>query len=403
MGEELTDKATFTDGEKGTQRLSERVVDAFTHGNIDLKDNRPNRQSGLAQPETDAEINAVRRRINSIVGESKLPVEGETSYAIYGGKLSTDPEGKIVYDMRLRHVQHDLDRAGDRFLRSVEDHQMKRPLKTFLRNPIKFFKYVPTMMPFILTKPKAMRYRGEKQAILNNVHRLGLDDYYGPHSWGVEFKKPELLRKGMPLQDIMRNDHLKREGIEKIDRFDALGQAGDLLNRTHAEHGAVGEFNAFAVIFEDFEDGKVANPVLYLPTIVYNEEKNFGEVMKKATDLLDFMVSAGAEEARRRGADTDIKRAIVSAISRYDDEKVIKMTSSLAKRGRLTLPGDEDVAEDLTATGKAARKVFSQHNVQRLNIKPENSADIRKLVIEICEDRIREIENENRGKNEDQE
>jgi hypothetical protein len=242
-----------------------------------------------------------------------------------------------------------------------------------------------------------MRYRGEKFEILDNVHRLGLDDYYGAHKWGIEYRKPEVLKGSYPLQDILRSYELSGRGLDQIDRFDAIQKTGKLLADTHREYGAVGEFNAYAVLFKGVRDGKAVEPYLNLPTIIYNKEKQLGEKMKRATDLLDLVVSVGSEEWHRDKNLANVKKAMYYGVTPYDDEDVIKMTISLIKRGRLTLPGDEKVAADLTHTARIARKVFSLHNQQRLGIKSEASRPIRDLALEVVEAKLRAIQVQKRN------
>jgi hypothetical protein len=303
----------------------------------------------------------------------------------------------MVYDSR--GLWSKIDRFGDGVLRTFEEHHVKQPGKMLMDHPKDFLKSLP-----FVAEPK--RSRGTDQEILENVHRLGLDDYYGPHPWGIEIKKPDLFKKGIALQDIYRQDLIGSDLLNKIDRFGAIAEASQLLNNTHAKYGAVGEFNIYAVLFADHEEDKVTDPVLMLPTIIYNhdkplegKEKEAAEISDKATDLLDFLVSIGSEEWRRIEKEENfknMKKALKLALDNYQDSKVIALAESFAKRGRLSLPGDENIVnkkdldnkDEFSSTAKASRTIFSAHAVQRFNISKDASAQIRKLVIEACVERL---------------
>ncbi|MDO8638315.1 MAG: hypothetical protein Q7R43_01975 [Candidatus Daviesbacteria bacterium] len=303
-------------------------------------------------------LDHVRDLINSVVNEAKLPTQEalgyESTVGIYGGKLVTDPEGKMVYD--TRGVASKIDQKGDAVLRTYDEHTVKNPSELLKKHPKWFLKFI---------FPGSKRYRGIKEEIAENAKRLGLEEYYGLHPWGIEIKKPEIFKSGRTLQDIYRADLINSTELSDIDRFTALAEAAKYIRNIHDQYGAIGEIVASDIIFRGEEGNKLARPILNIPDLVYNPKKITSETEKKATDVLDFLMEIGFEEFRRSKDWEETKKALKTIVENYGDEKVIQATKSLAKRGRLTLT--------------------SQHNQARLGVDKELTGELRKIVIEICE------------------
>ncbi|GEM_PF-1011299 len=327
-------------------------------------------------------VNKIRQFINSKVEESKLPTkEGlgfESTMGIYGGKLVKDDDGRLVYD--TRGFWSKIDQWGDRILRSFDEHHAKNPGAMFMRRPIEFLK----LLPFIVD---SKRYRGSPEQTAENISRLGLDEYYGIHPWGIEIKKPEVFSNSIGLQDIFRQDQINHPAVNNIDRFDALGRAADYMKNLHKTSGGIAEGNAYNFMFTETDGAVVDKPILMIPTEIYNPEKNISEIEQRATDLLDFLASTSIEEYRRSKDWENVKRVLQTALERYDDVNVAKMVASYVRRGRLTLPGDTEGLEfENSPTFRASRHVFAAHNTQRLSVKnPEVSAQIRNEIIDSCD------------------
>ena len=188
-----------------------------------------------------------------------------------------------------------IDKWGDAILRTYDDHLVKDLSGMLKRHPKLFFKFLA---------PGTKRYRGDKEEIFNNIKRLGLEDLYGLHDNGIEIKDQDLYRKGLPLQDLYRSDLIDGPGIGDFNRFQALESSSQYLKEVHNNHGGIGEALVGDIIFKKHEAGMVSEPKLNLPDIVFNEEKNISEKEKKATDILDFISSVGAEEFRVSDADS---------------------------------------------------------------------------------------------------
>lgn len=101
------------------------------------------------------------------------------------------------------------------------------------------------------------------------------------HEKGIEIKDTELYTKGLLLQDIYRADLIDSEEVKGFDRFQTLQQAGIYLRNMHDKAGGIGEVLASDIIFKEHENGQVAEPVLNMPDIVYNKEKNIGKKEKR--------------------------------------------------------------------------------------------------------------------------
>ena len=327
-------------------------------------------------------VNNVRKLINSKVAESRLPTEEGLGYkstmGIYGGKLIKDEEGRLVYD--TRGLWSKIDKWGDRLLRSFDEHHAKQPGKLAARHPLRFIK----MLPLIVD---SKRYRGTPEQTMENVKRFGLEDFYGPHPWGTEIKDPEAFSRLIGLQDIFRQDLINSEAISDIDRFDALGKAADYMKHLHETAGGIAEGNMYNFLFrEKGEDHAVSNPLVIIPSEIYNPEKNISEIEKKATDFLDFLASAGTEEYRRSKDWTSVQSAMDISLKHYGDAKVIEMVISYIKRGRLTLPNDiSSLGFKNSATFRTIRPALAAHNTQRLSVDPDITAQLRNEIINRCQ------------------
>lgn len=332
-------------------------------------------------------LGAVRERVNKIMNESRLPNENyQSTVGVYGGRMKYDEQGKMIYDMK--GLVSRIDQAGDIFLRNYDEHVMKEPWKLLRRHPELFFK-------MLLPGPK--RYRGRPNEIMENVEALGLAEYYGKHENGIEIKKPELYTQGIALQDIYRADLIDDERLKSIDRSEALRRSGAYLADVHQKAG-VGEVLVSDIIFLPEGEDHLKTPVLNLPDIVYNKEKEVPLKEKRATDLLDFLASIGMEEARlSEGDEAKIISAMETLLTDYNDYDTLMLTVSFVKRGRLVLAGDKknenlDYPED-SFTQKNS-PLFSQHNVARMGNKNQDwDVLIKKSVLQALENKIKQLKN----------
>lgn len=311
-------------------------------------------------------IDLIRTGIQKTVGESRMPTEEyESTMIVYGGRLVTVPEGRMVWDRR--GVKSKSDTWGDYILRTYDEHVVKKPFQLLSSHPKLF-------LQFLYPGPK--RYRGSNQEIVANVQRLGLEEYYGPHPLGIEIKKPELFTKGIPFQDIYREDLVNSERLSGIDRFQALTEVAKYMRHIHDNFGAIGEGVPYRFIFQKQQGNQVSDPVLFIPDIIYNPDKKFGREDQKATDVLEFLISTALEELRRTQDLKDlsmVKKALDVAINAYGDKRVIEFASSFAKRGRPSLEG-----------------LASQHNRAHLGFAPGTQDILRQSVIEACQKYIRQ-------------
>lgn len=312
--------------------------------------------------ESEGGINPVdlgRQGIQSLVAESRMPTEYPSTMALYGGKVVTDTEGRMVFD--TRGFRSRIDRKGDAILRTYDEHTVKDPLKLLKRHP-------GWLKRFLFT-PGAKRFRGNTDEVTSNIKRLGLSDYYGPHPWGIEIKKPEVFTKGVPFQDIYRSDLINSERLNSIDRFQALAEVAKYMRVIHDQHGAIGEGVPYRFIFQKQEGNQVLDPVLFIPDIIYNPEKKFGREDQKATDVLELLLSTAIEEFRRSKDLNLVRQAIKVAAESYGDPKVIKVAQSFLKRGRPKLEG----------------VFFSQHNRAHLGFDPKTAPALKQVLIESLE------------------
>ncbi len=323
-------------------------------------------------------IDTIRSKVQEKVMESRLPTKESLGYestvGVYGGKINYDKENRMVYDMR--GFVSKIDQIGDAVLRTYDEHTIKDPVEVLRRHPKWFFRFLA---------PGTKRYRGSKEEIAGNIKRLGLEDEYGLHDWGIEIKNQEIYSSGTPLQDIYRSDVIGDESLKKIDRFKALEMSAKYIKEIHNNHGAVGEVLPSDIIFRTKEEDDVANPVLNIPDIVFNEEKQTSEVDKKTTDLLDFLVTVILEELRRSKDWNEAKKAVRTILDSYEDKKIISLAVSFVKRGRLTMLGDEDKI-GLSKTATVLRPIVSAHNKARLGFDKDTTGNLRDLIVSECKD-----------------
>ena len=319
---------------------------------------------------------AMRKKVQGVMNESRLPSEEyESTIGIYGGKLKYDKDGKMVIDRR--GIVSKIDKTGDAVLRTFDEHVLKEPWKLLTRHPKAF-------LHFLAPGPK--RYRGSNEEVLENAERLGLSEYYGSHENGIEIKKPELFTQGVHLQDVYRSDIIDSDKLKETDRFQALAEAAKYTRDLHDNHGAVGELNIFHFIFQKDAAGVLKDPVIYMPDIVWNKDKNTSEIDKKATDILDLLSSVFAEEYRRSQNFEDVNKAINTVLENYVDKEVIEMVRSYIGRGRLTLQGDAEFLNLPDTITKKLRGALSQHNKARLQLsKTDFEGEMKKRLKEACE------------------
>lgn len=178
--------------------------------------------------------------------------------------------------------------------------------------------------------------------------------------------------------------------VQDFDRFQALAESGQYLRKIHDNYGGIGELLASDIIFKKHEDGHLSEPVLNMPDIIFNKNKSISEKEKKATDVLDFIFSIGAEEFRKSGGDLDsVKRAMKNILENYNDKSVINLVKSYIKRGRLTLSGDKDskavnLPEDAFTTKN--RGIFTKHNEARIVNDRGLEALLKNIGLDICEE-----------------
>lgn len=329
-------------------------------------------------------LNKVRDTINKTVNESRIPTESyKSTLGVYGGKIKTEEDGKMVWNNE--GVISKIDKWGDAILRTYDEHIVRDLGKLFSRHPKLFFHFLA---------PGPKRYRGSKEEIFNNIKRLGLEDVYALHEKGIEIKDQELYRNGLPLQDIYRSDLIDGDKVRGFDRLQALVESSKYLRKIHDEHGGIGEVNIGDIIFKQHENGRVGEPVLNMPDIVFNEEKNISEKEKKATDILDFIISVGAEEFRSSEGDiVSVKRAMKIVLENYNDKDVINLVKSYIRRGRLTLSGDREsnvvnLPQDTFTTNN--RGVFTKHNEARIVNNRSLEALLKDIGVEVCEEVCKE-------------
>lgn len=338
--------------------------------------------SFAAENETEEEYGFISRYIKHIVENKQTENETlgyKSQVSIYGGELKNEPDGKLVWNNM--GLSSKFDRWGDRVLRAWDEHFVKDPLALLERNPRMFFHMLP-----IVRGPK--RFRGDKEQIMENVKRLGLEEYYGMHKNGIEIKDPDIYKKGVNLQDIFHADQIDSPKLSSFDRFAAVEQAGEYLSSVHANNGAIGEMLANDIVFMEYdpEKGILRKPILNIPDEIYDPERSSGETEKMATDLLDFLVSIGAEEWRRSDNPENVKKILDHTLARYDVRPVLAMTESLARRGRLTMPGEEELQRDLSVFAQVFKPGFQIHNVARLNVNKNITTKLRDAIIAACED-----------------
>lgn len=319
----------------------------------------------------------IKERVQEKVNESNLPTAEKLGYestvGTYGGKLKINENGRMVYDNT--GLTSRVDRFGDAVLRTYDEHLMKNPVEVFKKHPKWFFRFL---------LPGTKRYRGNTEEIAENAKSLGLGDLYNisPDGDGVEIKDPKIFQEGRALQDIYRADVINSDDLMAIDRFKALAQSSEYISKVHSDNGrGIGELLVSDIIFKEKEGGEIKEPVLNLPDIVWNKKKNISALEQKATDMLDFMLSVGIEELRRSQDWNEVEKALRTIADNYADKKIIAITGSLVKRGRITFVSNKN----LENISQASLKVAGLHNQARFGTnKGELMTDLKELIAKVC-------------------
>lgn len=366
-------------------------------------------------------------KIQEVVKQSGFDTSSQgyqTELSFYGGKIKQDPNGKYVYDSR--GVINTIDKQGDRRLRSADEQiintdlarehrrrfwrrklnkllerthikspseEQKRMNETWEANKPKWegkerrVNSVASKSParlalegFVLGKSMRHRHIGTAEEIRENVSRLGLEEYYGPHAWGIEFKKPEIFTQGVSLYDVVVAKKEGKEPLEDVDQQQAFAEAGKYIRQVHDEHGGIGELLIMDIQFQKKEGSKLSDPVLGLPDIVWDKDATLSETAKKATDVMDFLVNTAFWQRRAGMQPADITHVLNTFIKSYGDLKVIQAVRAFVNpdRGsrRLTMAGE-------TGHGGIARKLSEMHNAARLGVIPEETKNVRQEVFDV--------------------
>jgi hypothetical protein len=283
----------------------------------------------------------------------------------------------MIYD--TRGFINKFDQWGDKQVRRFDEHTMRDPVGMLKRFPDKFIHFLGG---------KAYRYK-RPERIAERAGQLGLQYVYGRHENGVEILKPEIYTKGIILHDIFRSDLIGDPRLAQIDRYDALQKSTQYVSQIHSKFGAIGEVQPSDIIFSEHDEKSVSEPILGIPDVVYTDALP-GKKARKATDILDFMVSIGSEEYRRVSrenehksedekvsAEESVRHAIEIIRDNYEDKEILKVVRSFAKRGRLSMKGDIDIIEKsnkdvrigrFSKLGRKLRELVSGHTQVRLGI-----------------------------------
>lgn len=384
------------------------------------------------QPTTRNKFSKVEQVGFNVLG-NELPNPGyPTEVTTYGGFFVSLDDGTMVYDTRVtpsslsgapRAFSNLTSQVGDKYLRSFDDHVARNPvalLKRSLKMPpihspadavkavdITLRRFSETLQT--LSTPKRKR---SVKFIPANIKRLGLEEYYAPHAWGIEIKKPEIFTKGFCLHDILRSDVIQTKApdskaylLDGIDRNDAIAQAGEYVRKIHDQYGPIGEVHTADIQFQKREGNRVLDPVLHIPDMNYvhtSPNTPTRQITEKATDMLDFMAIVGSEVYRRARDEgenpNETMRESLGILARsYGDSQVLDTIEMFVRRGRLVLPGDKSSYENEnwktpygkdSLLGKFTRKIAGKaHNAFRLGITDSTySSDLKQSIIEACEE-----------------
>lgn len=341
----------------------------------------------------------------------------ETSLGFFGGGIKEDAEGKTVFDMRsgLDKKRDTFDRFGDPRVRSIDEHTANAGL--FLKHTGKVWKRrvdgvlealkiksksqeqqrmdetweqnkhkwedrekVQNVAPRSLLKLAAegygkgyaARYRGTPGEIAANAERLGLEDFYGAHPWGIEIKKPEIYTEGTSLYDIIVANKEGKTPLQDIDKNHAIAESAKYIRGIHDAHGGIGELLVMDIQFQNRDGATVSNPVLGLPDVVWNNDATLSETSKKATDVLDFLVNLSFWEHKAGSSPETIQAELDNFLGNYGDEKVVRAVRAFInpdrKSKKPTLPGEN--------------KLGLLHNVARLGADAKLSSTVRNEVFD---------------------
>lgn len=384
------------------------------------------------QPTTRNKFSKIEQVGFKVLG-NKLPNAGyPTEVTSYGGFYTEAADGTMLYDTRvipsrLSDIPHAFSnlasQVGDRYLRSFDDHIARDPLRLMRRrfrispvhSPIDVIKAVDKTVRAVsetiqsMTTPKRHR---SAELIPANIKRLGLEEYYAPHPWGIEIKKPEIFTKGFCLHDILRSDVIQTKApdskaylLDGIDRNDAIAQAGEYIRKIHDKYGPVGEVHTADIQFQKRNGDRVLSPVLHIPDMNYIHTSPVTptrQIVEKATDMLDFMAIVGSEVYRRTRDEgqnpLEAMRESLGILARsYGDSQVLETIEMFVKRGRLVLPGDKSSYENSdsqtpygkdSTLGKFSREIAGKvHNSLRLGITDSTySSQLKQTIIDACEE-----------------
>jgi len=353
-----------------------------------VEDLRPQERKEFEKPGVYTKnVEWIRKTINKDVKESHLHnIYYQSQAEISGGKMVVEKDqltGKDQVILETTAHSNKTDIKRDKMVRAFDDNVVREPLKMLIKHPRELLKRLPG-------KVEAKRYRAQTPAeTYKIVEKLGLTNYFGPHEKGLIFKHPEILSEGTSLLDIFRQDVIGNTELRKIYRSQAIQSATEYIKQIHNERkSGFGDLRILNIIFQKREGERVSNPTLLLPNVQYNPNLNIPLKEQKATDLIDFIFSIGAEEDRwTQGNSINITNAIDMVLNTYNEPDIIHLIKSYMKRGRLTMQAEGNLVQRPDSLIlDLLRPILSMNNKQRMKAGAATSAGLRRLIIERCEE-----------------
>lgn len=262
----------------------------------------------------------VANPIQRIVEQSKLPAGYPTNAGLYGGRLR---ERENYYEYYQRGLISLADRAGDRILRTIDEHVPRDFLAMLRKHPMLLL-----TLPF--REPK--RKRGNVPMIVNNIRRLKMDQFETPDDHTILIPK-DFYQQRINLRDLISPHPEAREFLEQFDFQEGIALAVQGLAEQHRRTPfGVGEV-LDASYWLSHQGGRLSDPKLGLTDVPYHDKVPFPE--QQATDILDLIYSTAIAVCRRNEDLTTISETVQLFVNNYDNPEVLKLALSYNKRGRM--------------------------------------------------------------------
>ncbi len=243
---------------------------------------------------------------------------------------------------------------------------------------------------------------GDQSAVYNLVSPKGTYFLKIAPRLTKERDRLKWLNGKLPVPKIIGFTHIEDKGILLMSAIEGMDLAklkkkwspDKIINKLAKALRDFHAANTEDCPFGDSGSGKVlVHGDACLPNFIFKGDKfsgyiDLGDVRIDVSDV-DLSASVGSEEWRVSDDWGNIQKLLESILESYEQSDVVALVESFVKRGRLTLPGEEEIDERLSQLAQVLKKAFAWHNTQRVKVGAKMTGQLRQAILDACKNRLK--------------